>query len=127
MDLNFLRNNEPKITTYLMKIATKKKLCFMLTPYIVSMNYFQHKNQITFLQHCIKKGTKYIKELCLNVVYFLLRDEEFVKVKDYFLQPMIHVYNNGPTSKVKKLVIIIPNLIQDRREFNSDDQYVGLL
>jgi hypothetical protein len=104
MDLNFSRNNEPKITTYLMKIATKKKLCFMLTPYILSMNFFQHKNQISFLQHCIRKGTKFVKELSLNVVYFLLRDEEFEKVKEYFLQPMIYVYNNTPTPKVKKLV-----------------------
>jgi hypothetical protein len=104
MDLNFSKNNEPKITNYLKKIAEKNQLCFLLTPFILSMNYFQHKNQINFLQHCIRKGTNSVKELSLNVLYFLLRDEEFVKVKEYFLEPMIYVYNNDPSSKVKKLV-----------------------
>lgn len=104
MDLNFSRNNQPKITDFLMKIATKKKVCFMLAPYLLSMNYFQHQHQIDFVCHCICKGAKFVRELALNVVYFLLRDEEFAKVKEHFLQPMISLYNNSPSSKVKQLV-----------------------
>ena len=104
MDLSFEKNKQPMITNYLMRIAMKRRMCFILTPYLLSTNYFQHKNHLDLAEHCITKGCKFVKELALNVVYFLLLDEEFVKVKEYFLQPMIHVYNNSPSSKVKKLV-----------------------
>lgn len=105
MDLNFSRNKKPMITDYLMKIATNRNLCFILTPYLLSMNYFQHKNQIDFVQHCLKDGCIFVKELALNVVYFLLKDEEYVKVKEHFLSEMVSLYNNSQSSsKVKKLV-----------------------
>lgn len=106
MDQRFAKQNNPQITTYLKRISTKRRLCFILTPYILSMNYFQHKNHIEFLENCIKNGSKFVKELTLNVVYFLLLDEEFGKVHQFFLQPMTDLYNRSPSSKVKKLVTL---------------------
>ena len=106
MDLNFSRNNESTTTIFLQKMALRKSLCFMLTPYLLSVNFSYHKNHRDFLQFCLIKGCKFIKELALNVIYFMLRDEEFEQVHSHYLQPMVNLYNNTSFSKIKKLVRI---------------------
>lgn len=104
MDLDNSESSN-KCLKVLLQISNLKNSCFILTPFLLSLNITGSFNKLEFLKVCLDKGCRYVKQLILNIIYFLLRDEEYEIVQEHFLDSMIKTYVTSSHKNIKRLVI----------------------